>query len=190
MSKSEVAIIGVFLYFVTICVFYGAYLENTQNSYERGYDNGFIVGENSGYENGYSAGYGDGYDNGYVLGLYVGQPFKDGVRNPTHREMMDFIEHDNTDQHGYIPKEYECINFSRDVWNHATAENIRCAMVTIHIVNENENTHHGLVAFETIDRGLVYIEPQSDTEMDVYVGGSYWSYVVEDFWLRWNDVAN
>lgn len=161
MGKAEAVATGVFLYFVTICIFYGAYLKSTQDSYERGYENGFIVGENLGYENGYSAGYGGGYDKGYIFGLYVGQPFENGIRDPIYREMIDFLERDNTDQREYSTN-YMCTHFAHDVWKNAQNENIRCAQVAL------VGANHRIIAFDTIDRGLIFVEPQTD-ETDVQI---------------------
>ena len=34
---------------------------------------------------------------------------------------------------------------------------------------------HALIAFNTIDRGIIYIEPQSDKIMNVRIGQPYWN---------------
>jgi hypothetical protein len=82
--------------------------------------------------------------------------------------MKDFIARDTTDENLYT-ENYTCINFTADVIRNAEAENIRCAFVYL----EFENGAHAIVAFNTIDRGLIYIEPQSDAEVSVSVGSFY-----------------
>lgn len=173
MEKSEIILVGMFLCILVCFVSYGAYLEGTRN----GYRNGFATGENLGYEN--------GYDNGYAFGLYVGQTYGEGIRDPTYREMMSFLERDNTNQHWYLFPYYVCEDFAWDVWYNARKENIRCAYIGI---NLKTVAGHAIVMFETIDKGQIYIEPQCDLEENVQVGESWYDFIVESIEPpRWND---
>ncbi len=177
MEKSKMILAGMFLCIFVCFVSYGVYLEGTRN----GYRNGFAAGENLGYEN--------GYDNGYVFGLYVGQTYGGGIRNPTYREMVNFLERDNTNQHWYLFPYYVCGDFAWDVWYNARKENIRCAYIGINLkISVFRHKGHALVMFETIDKGQTYIEPQSDLEVDVW-GKEFWGdYTVESIGApRWND---
>jgi hypothetical protein len=80
--------------------------------------------------------------------------------NPTYAELLAFLEADQTDKYSYIvgpPKvAYVCADFARDVHNNAEAAGIRAAWVGIDIEGEAEG--HALNAFETTDRGLVFID--------------------------------
>jgi hypothetical protein len=145
--------------------------------YSDGYDNGYKVGETQGYDNGYSVGhadgyttgYSEGYTSGYDNGLDVGRTHGYNIHDPTYEEMKDFITRDKTDENTYNINTYTCINFAADVINNAKAENIRCALVYL----EFSNGAHTIVAFDTIDRGRIFIEPQTDEEVSVNVGSPY-----------------
>lgn len=93
-------------------------------------------------------------------------------RNPTYKEAMDFIARDQTDKNEYIEGEYTCLNFAADVNRNAEAEGIRCAVVFIEFKGRREG--HVLIAFETLDRGLIFIEPQTDKEVKVAIGVRYY----------------
>lgn len=80
--------------------------------------------------------------------------------NPTYAELLAFLERDETDKFPYIlgppTNAYVCADFARDVHNNAEAAGIRAAWVGIDIEGQTEG--HALNAFETTDRGLVYID--------------------------------
>jgi len=76
--------------------------------------------------------------------------------NPTWQQLEDFLRSDKTDQNQYIPDSYMCADFARDVHNNAEAAGIRAAFVGVFFYGEIED--HALNAFETIDKGLVYID--------------------------------
>jgi hypothetical protein len=80
--------------------------------------------------------------------------------DPTYAELLAFLEADQTDKYSYIvgpPKAaYICADFARDVHNNAEAAGIRAAWVGIEIEGQTEG--HALNAFETTDRGLVFID--------------------------------
>ncbi len=146
--------------------------------YGKGYENGYLIGRESGYEDGraigyrwgYGNGYKCGYDNGYIYGVELGRGHGYTIKDPTYLEMCSFIQRDQTDKNEYIEGVYICENFAADVCNHAEEENIRCAFVIIHFPEGG----HAIVAFNTADRGLIFIEPQEDEEMEVEIGKPYW----------------
>jgi len=79
--------------------------------------------------------------------------------NPTYSELIAFIMEDTTDTTSYIewaPGAYVCADFAEDVHNNAEAAGIRAAWVGIELEGEDEG--HACNAFETTDRGLVYID--------------------------------
>lgn len=96
--------------------------------------------------------------------------------NPTYAELIAFIEEDFTDAHLYADSfdvlattaevPYVCSDFAEDVHNNAEAAGIRAAWVGIEFVGEEVG--HALNAFETTDRGLVYID---------CTGGNLWEWL-------------
>ena len=55
--------------------------------------------------------------------------------------------------------EFMCGDFTQTLFNNANAAGIRCADVT---AIYNNKTSHALIAFNTKDRGLVFIDPTND----------------------------
>jgi len=79
--------------------------------------------------------------------------------DPTFEELMIFIEADRTDTRDYIKNganAYVCSDFAEEVHNNAEAAGIRSGWVAIRFNGTDEG--HAINAFETIDKGLVYID--------------------------------
>lgn len=162
------------------------YEQGYQDGYQGGYDLGFSEGNvsgynlayeiaydqgyTSGYDEGNTTGYGTGYDTGYQQGLDDGAGEGYTVRNPTHEETMQFIEIDQTDKNEYDEETYTCANFASDVKNHAFEEGYRCGYVIINFPTSS----HAIVCFDTIDEGMIFIEPQDDAVVTVVIGQHYW----------------
>ncbi len=121
------------------------------------------------YSLGEVAGYEEGYDLGYQQGSIAGAGSGYTLRNPTYRELKRFLEEDETNENTYVDGVYTCSNFASDLNNNAEGKGFRAAYVYI----EYPDAAHSLVAFETVDRDLVFIEPQSDDEVVVSVGISF-----------------
>jgi len=150
-----------------------------------GYDDGYLAGHKVGYalgeEDGYSDGYAlgqdegyalgeaDGYDDGYEAGIEAGVGHGYTLRDPTYGEAVAFLSLDLTDRNEYDEDTYVCSHFARDVCNNAEAAGWRCAFVLL----DFQTMGHSVIAFNTIDRGLVYFEPQFDDEVMVIIGRSY-----------------
>jgi len=77
--------------------------------------------------------------------------------NPTFREMALFIAVDKTDIHPYT-ESYVCHHFTHDVIMNAKQHGIQAGYVILY----NKPNGHAIVAFQTIDQGLYFVEPQSD----------------------------
>lgn len=156
-----------------------AYAEVYDARYKQGYDKAYAPAYDAGYQDGYKQGYDKGYNEGYQSGLEIGykQGLATGVnlRNPTYRELMDFLRRDKTDLKPYIKDEYTCFNFSADVNNNAELEGIRAAFV---IIDYPQPPGHAIVAFETVDRGLIFIEPQSDDKVKLVIGKRFHQCIV------------
>ena len=107
-----------------------------------------------------------GYDDGVVEGAGSGYT----LRNPTYSELKRFLAEDKTDLKKYVEGVYTCSDFSADVNSNAEAQGLRAAVVFIDFPSERS---HVVAAFETVDRGLIFIEPQFDDEIEVGTGISY-----------------
>lgn len=158
-----------------------AYVVGDAAGYDEGYlagqKVGYITGNQDGYDDGYNLGQDEGYDEGEAAGYEAG--YVDGVdagtghgyclQDPTYAEAVAFLSSDRTDRNRYDDDSYVCSHFSRDVCNNAEAEGWRCAFVELRY----SDSGHSIVAFDTIDQGLVYFEPQFDDEVRVELGRSY-----------------
>ena len=147
------------------------YNAGQQDGYDQGYDSGKTDGYDEGYELGQVAGYNEGYDQGLETGLGHGYV----LRDPTYQEALDFIKRDKTSDNKYDDSDYGvyvCSHFSRDVNNNAEAEGLRCAIV--HLVFP-DTMGHAIVAFDTIDEGMVYFEPITDERAHPEVGKRYYN---------------
>jgi len=106
-------------------------------------------------------------------GLMTGHGYT--IKDPTYNEMMRFLRADDTDKTKYIKDKYECVEFSTDLCNGAEEEGIRCAYVNLRFP---DGKGHAIVAFNTIDKGLTYVEPQSDDLVRVEIGKSFHKCIV------------
>ncbi len=168
------------------------YLSGEQVGYSKGYlsgeqvgyDEGYLSGEQVGYDEGYLSGEQVGYDEGYLSGEQVG--YDAGVeaglghgytlRDPTYAEALAFLSQDKTDENEYNEDSYVCSHFARDVGNNAEQEGLRCALVELRYSDQG----HTIIAFDTIDSGLVYFEPQSDERAHPAIGLRYYQTVVPE----------
>ena len=106
-------------------------------------------------------------------GLIAGHGYT--IKDPTYTEMMRFIADDDTDKAEYIEDEYECTGFATDLCNRAEEKGIRCAYVSIRFP---DGRGHAIVAFNIIDKGLVYVEPQYDDLVEIEIGKPFYQCAV------------
>jgi len=97
------------------------------------------------------------------------------LRDPSYQEMKAFLTQDETSEQEYLRNEYICVDFAANVKANAAEEGIRCAYVVIEYLGI---TGHAIVAFDTTDRGLVYVEPQFDWDVEPEIGRRYYQCVV------------
>jgi len=97
------------------------------------------------------------------------------LRDPSYQEMKAFLKQDETSEQEYLRNEYICVDFAANVKANAAEEGIRCAYVVIEYLG---TTGHAIVAFDTTDRGLVYVEPQFDWDVEPEIGRRYYQCVV------------
>jgi hypothetical protein len=142
-------------------------------AYEDGYGEGYLETYDSGYQVAYEESYPSGYEKGLEVGLEIGSGEESAtlvkVHNPTYVEVREFLERDTTDLNTYIRGVYMCADFAADLNNSAERQGIRAAYVVIRA----RAWSHAIVAFDTVDRGIVFVEPISDSHVDVEVGEPY-----------------
>lgn len=96
------------------------------------------------------------------------------LRDPSYQEMKDFLKQDETSEQEYVEVEYICVDFTAAVKANAAKEGIRCALVSIEYYG---GSGHAIVAFDTTDEDLVFIEPQFDWEVEPEIGQHYYQCV-------------
>jgi len=136
---------------------------------EEGYDEGHVSGKADGYEEGYEEGYASGEAGGYEEGMEAGLGHGYTLKDPTYTEAVAFLAEDRTDENEYIEDSYVCSHYTMDVCNNAEEEGLRCAVVELRFSDRG----HVIIAFDTLDKGLLFFEPQFDNEVRVAVGESY-----------------
>ncbi|MBN1691296.1 MAG: hypothetical protein JW901_09755 [Dehalococcoidia bacterium] len=105
------------------------------------------------------------------------------ARNPSWAELIVFLQSDQTDRRAYVTGLFTCGDFSELLHNNAEAAGIRAAIVAVKLLPDamaEGYTNHSLNAFQTTDRGLVYIDTTSssqgyyaDKQVNVEVGQEY-----------------
>ena len=138
--------------------------------YALGDHEGYIEGYEQGHSDGEESGYSQGYEEGYMIGCIAGAGSGYTLRNPTYWELQRFLRRDRTDENEYKEGVYTCVDFVADLNNNAEGEGFRAAYVYIEFPGERAHT---VAAFETVNKGLIYIEPQYDDEVKVRLGISY-----------------
>jgi hypothetical protein len=135
---------------------------------EQGYINGFSQGNSTGYVSGSSIGYSEGYSRGLASGTkWV---------DPTYHEMLVFLSNDLTNCLVYHDPTFVCTDFAATLSKNAYKLGWRCFSVILYFNYPSSTSGaHGINAFNTTDKGLVYVEPQDDCIMNVRIGQPYWN---------------
>lgn len=148
---------------------------------QSGYDNGYTLGNEIGYTEGFSEGQIDGRENGYEYGYTQGVADALGhgytLRDPTYAEAVAFMNWDSTSENEYDASDYGiyvCSHYSRDTNYSAEIAGYQCALVELRY----SDSGHTIIAFDTIDKGLVFFEPQSDELVVPEIGKRYYQCVV------------
>jgi len=148
-----------------------------ENSYSVGHEAGYSSGEQDGYEEGHEEGYSsgstDGYDIGYEVGVEAGLGHGYTLKDPTYEAVITFLGQDKTDANRYIEDDcgiYVCSHFARDVGNNAEEVGLRSAFVELRYSDGG----HAIIAFDTIDEGLVYFDAQTDERVRPVIGKRYY----------------
>lgn len=131
-----------------------------EEGYAQGYEEGFKEGSETGYQEGSIVGYtgdeGVGGSSDSVAGYYF-------LYNPTYDEVQEILAEGG-------------LGSAKEIHDYAEIHGIRVGYVRCPIAREAPKGRvylYQLVAFETVDRGLIIIEPWSHREVKVEVGKSY-----------------
>lgn len=90
--------------------------------------------------------------------------------NPTLKEVQEIVKKDNTDKLSYRDKVFDCKHFSFSLVNAFLKEKVHAC---VHLL-EFDVGAHSLVAVNTADKGIVFIEPQTDKIIyNLNVGDDY-----------------
>jgi hypothetical protein len=111
------------------------------------------------------------YDRGYNDGMSsIKQSYDLMLKRPTYSQVLDFLSSDNTSQ----MQSGNCLDFSTRFRDNALARGLWSYVV---ILNWQSGTGlhgwHALNAFDTTDKGLVYIEPSGDKIVTLKLGDDY-----------------
>jgi hypothetical protein len=117
------------------------------------------------------------------------------LSNPTWGQLVNFLEEDDTDRHPYVYPAFVCEDFAKMLQDHATQAGLRCAILHVQLSGYPDwfgygipsNTGHACNAFQTTDRGLVYVDDTgmpsghlppggADKIVDIQVGHHYIPY--------------
>lgn len=100
------------------------------------------------------------------------------LNDPTSDQVTAFLASDTTDQNIYNEETYNSFNFAADMIVNASEQHIRCGFVYVLFPNSS----CPCVVFNTIDKGLHFIEPISDDIVNLQVGNGYWESMQGQNW--------
>ena len=143
-------------------------VNSVDTAHERGYEEGYSKGYDEGFKKGDEAGYQEGSKVALMEadGTDVSPINEEGyyfLYNPTYEEVLLTLTKGEMDS-------------AKEILDHAKANGIRAAYVRVPIARETREGRvylYQLVAFETVDKGFIIIEPRSHREVKVEVGKSY-----------------
>lgn len=78
------------------------------------------------------------------------------VIDPTFKQLVEFLEIDQTEKLKYIPGKFVCSNFAETLQHNAAKAGLRCGWVAINF--RNGAPSHACNVFNTVDRGLVFVD--------------------------------
>lgn len=115
--------------------------------------------------------------------------YKPTLRNPSWEELKAFLLEDDTDKMEYVYPTTVCWDFANKLQKNAKEASWRCAVVRLDMTGYTDpynygiahNAGHACNAFETTDRGLVYIDCTAamwgplhqDRIVDIQIGKQY-----------------
>jgi len=139
-------------------------------AYGSGYLAGWAAGNSTGFSEGYAAGESEGYKSGYIQGARdaaLAGGFS--LRDPAYDEVVDFLRDSGVDRMTYDPAGIVCLEYAAALKNEAAERGLRCGIAIVYL----EGGIRVLNCFSTIDRGLIYVEPQTDAIISLRLGDYY-----------------
>jgi hypothetical protein len=113
--------------------------------------------------------YAKGYTVGKAEGLKALEQYDLLLKKPSFDEVMAFIKEDGTDQMMVA----NCLTRAERLNNEAINHGIWCYVVLFNYFTGESYGFHAIVAFDTKDKGLIYIEPQTDDVVKCDIGVEY-----------------
>lgn len=126
-------------------------------------------------ENAYAKGHADGKEEG----LKALEQYDLLLKKPTYNEVMAFIKEDGTDQLMVA----NCLTRAERLNDEAINHGIWCYVVLFNYFTGEHYGFHAIVAFDTKDKGLVYIEPQTDDVVKCDIGVEYSEQLCKSKWI-------
>jgi len=76
--------------------------------------------------------------------------------NPTYGQVVAFLSTDDTVKNKYVVPTFTCADFAVELQNHAEEQNMKCGYASLKFVSKPDG--HAVDVFDTIDRGLIYVD--------------------------------
>ena len=98
--------------------------------------------------------------------------------DPTYQQMTDFLNNDPAMLKAFKSATYGDYARCSDVIADAIAQNYRCGLVSISFLRnptDSNFSRYTIIAFNTMDKGLIYIDPYSGTQAVLAIGLHYWA---------------
>ena len=95
------------------------------------------------------------------------------LNQPSYDRVIDFLEINLVDE----MTEGNCVDHTAALLENAHTKGILAYAV---IVNFSECGSHALIAFNTLDRGIIFFEPSTDEEVEIVMGKDYSEYICEN----------
>jgi len=86
------------------------------------------------------------------------------LKDPTWEELRQFLEADDTETLVYLPDEFDCVGFALTLRDRTWRRGFRCAFVEVEFEGTEYGNAHALTAFNTPDRGLIYVDDTGNSD--------------------------
>ena len=100
------------------------------------------------------------------------------LRNPTWQELKTFVSEDDTDTNTYVADQFDCSGFAIGLRDRAWRRGFRSAYIELGFGQSSAG--HALDAFQTQDRGLVYVDNTERDQIAYVEKGKVYGLIVLD----------
>ena len=101
----------------------------------------------------------------------------------TYEQVVAWLKKDGTNTMPYDSEMFNCVDYAATVNNNAEVDGLKCGV--FYIKNGTTTAHMGVV-FDTIDKGLVYAEPQFDWILPEIKVGMVYHQIIADTAKKYN----